>query len=109
MTRSTPITELKGVGEKRASLYKKIGIETVRDLIFHFPRRYIDYSAPIPASETIIGEQAVIKAMVIKKSPAARIRKGLTLYKIFAEDGDGERISITFYNNRFTPDSLHEG
>lgn len=109
MTRRTPITELTGVGVKRASLYKKIDINTVGDLIFHFPRRYTDYSKPITAGEAAAGEHAVIKAMVTKKSPAARIRQGLTLYKVFAEDDSGESIVITFYNNRYASDALHEG
>lgn len=109
MNRSTPVRELKGVGEKRAELYEKIGIRTVGDLIFHFPRRYIDYSEPAPISESPIGEHAVIRAMVVKKTPAARIRQGLTLYKIFAEDDSGSRITVTYYNNRFAADALKEG
>ncbi|MCH5193304.1 MAG: ATP-dependent DNA helicase RecG [Oscillospiraceae bacterium] len=109
MTRHTLITELKGVGEKRAALYKKIGIETVGDLVFHFPRRYTDYSKPVTAGEAMIGEHAVIRAMVIKKSPAARIRQGLTIYKITAEDDNGDRIAVTYYNNRYAAEALHEG
>lgn len=109
MNRNTPVNELKGVGEKRFELYKKIGINTVGDLIFHFPRRYIDYSSPVPISAAVIGEHAVIRAMVIQKNPAARIRQGLTLYKVFAEDDEGERLSIIFYNNRFAAEALHEG
>lgn len=109
MTRNTSINELKGVGEKRSELYKKIGVNTVGDLIFHFPRRYIDYSAPISASGAVIGEHAVIRAMVVKKSPAAKIRQGLVLYKIFAEDDGGERFTVIFYNNRFAADALREG
>ena len=109
MTKNTPVRELKGVGTKRAELYSKIGINTVGELIFHFPRRYTDYSEPVPAASAQIGEHAVIKAMVVKKSPAARIRQGLVLYKIFAEDDDGTRITIVYYNNRFASDALHEG
>ena len=109
MTRNTPISELKGVGEKRAELYKKIGITTVGDLIFHFPRRYIDYSEPVPIDSAVVGEHAVIKAMVVKKNSAARIRQGLVLYKLFAEDDNGERLTIVFYNNRFASDALNEG
>lgn len=109
MTKNTPVNELKGVGEKRFELYKKIGINTVGDLLFHFPRRYIDYSAPVPISTAMPGEHVVIKAMVIQKNPAARIRQGLTLYKVFAEDDEGERLSIIFYNNRFAAEALHEG
>lgn len=109
MNKNTPIRELKGVGEKRAELYGKIGIKTAGDLIFHFPRRYIDYSEPVAVSFAEIGQHAVIRAMVVKKQPAARIRKGLTLYKIFAEDESRERFTITYYNNRFASDALKEG
>lgn len=109
MNKNTPIRELKGVGEKRAQLYEKIGIKTAGDLIFHFPRRYIDYSEPVAVSYAEIGSHAVIKAMVVKKNSAARIRKGLVLYKIFAEDEGGERFTVIFYNNRFAADALHEG
>ncbi len=109
MNKDTSVRELKGVGEKRAALYEKIGIKTVGDLIFHFPRRYTDYSDPIAADSAVIGEHAVIRAMVIKKASAARIRKGLTLYKVFAEDDKGGRITIVYYNNRFAADALSEG
>ncbi len=109
MTENTPVRELKGVGEKRAELYEKIGIHTVGELLFHFPRRYIDYSEPVDIDSAPIGEHAVIRAMVVKKSPAARIRQGLVLYKLFAEDDSGGRMTIIYYNNRFAADALNEG
>ena len=109
MTINTSINELKGVGEKRAALYKKIGINTVGDLISHFPRRYIDYSQPVSVDSAVVGEHAVIKAMVVKKNSAARIRQGLILYKLFAEDDSGGRFAVIFYNNRFAADALAEG
>ena len=37
-----PIETLAGVGEKRAAKYHKMGIHTPYDLLFHFPRTYID-------------------------------------------------------------------
>ncbi|MCC7102914.1 MAG: hypothetical protein IT206_07535, partial [Fimbriimonadaceae bacterium] len=39
---STEIQYVKGVGPKLAPLFSKLGIETARDLLFHFPRRYED-------------------------------------------------------------------
>ena len=39
-----PIQFLKGVGPARAELLAKLGIATVADLIFHFPRSYDDLS-----------------------------------------------------------------
>ncbi|MCL6100371.1 MAG: hypothetical protein M1391_17565, partial [Bacteroidetes bacterium] len=41
---STPIQYLKSVGPKRAESFAKIGINTVKDLLFYFPTRYLDRS-----------------------------------------------------------------
>lgn len=105
MDKNSPIEELHGVGKKRAELYAKLGIFTVGDLICHYPRSYIDYSAPTEIAETVLFEHNVIKARIIKKMPAARIRSGLVLYKIIAAD-DSANITITFYNNRFAYEAL---
>ena len=39
---NTEITYLKGVGPNRGAKLKKLGIEIIDDLLYHFPRRYID-------------------------------------------------------------------
>ena len=38
------LTYIKGVGPKRAASLKKRGIASCRDLLYHFPRRYLDRS-----------------------------------------------------------------
>ena len=38
------LTGIKGIGEKRAALFKKLGIVTKRDLLSYFPRTYEDRS-----------------------------------------------------------------
>jgi RecG-like helicase len=40
------IRYLKGVGEKRAQLYHRLGIDSPSDLLYHLPRSYIDLSHP---------------------------------------------------------------
>ena len=39
-----PLRFLKSVGPKRAASFSKIGINTVQDLLFYFPTRYLDRS-----------------------------------------------------------------
>ena len=41
---STSVQYLKSVGPKRAEAFAKIGINTIRDLLFYFPTRYLDRS-----------------------------------------------------------------
>ena len=99
------ITALSGVAAKRAVLYHKLGIETVGDLIEHFPKSYTDYSETVKIADAPINEQAVIKGFVTKKIPAARIRQGLVLYKVIVDDGS-DTLTVVLYNNRFAYEAL---
>jgi len=56
----TDITYLKGVGPQRGSALKKYGIKNVGQLLYHFPRRYLDRTTIKSIRETKIGEEAVI-------------------------------------------------
>lgn len=47
MDPASKITEIKGVGQRRAKLYEKLGIYTVGDLLEHYPRGYIDLTGPL--------------------------------------------------------------
>lgn len=102
------IRYLKGVGEKRAELYRKIGIETVRDIIENYPRAYEDWSKIKKIDETFVGETACVKAMVCFKPEKAMIRKGMTVYKTGVTDGINV-MKITIFNNRYSAEKLVEG
>ncbi len=103
MTLADPITSLKGVAEKRSKLYKKIGIETVGDLLDRFPRGYIDYTSPVSISQTVLNEYNVISCTVRQIMNPARIRKGLTVFKIIVTDGTDD-LTVVIYNNPYAAD-----
>ena len=64
------ITYLKGVGPKRAELYRKLGIETAEQLIELYPRDYVDLTAPVTVAQAHIGEVCAFRAFVMsKRSP----------------------------------------
>ena len=96
-----PVTYLKGVGPKRAEIYRKIGVETVFDLLCCFPRDYLDLTVTTPISDAAINEQTVIKAVIVKKMAEARIRKDLSVFKAVATDGTAD-ITIVIYNSGFS-------
>ena len=105
---NSPIETLSGIGKKRAELYHKLGIYTMEELVSYFPRSYIDYSTPVPIGEAAINEHSVISAVIKQKLPAARIRPGLTLYKLVAAD-DTDSVTITYYNNPYAAEKLTIG
>lgn len=107
MTANDEITYLKGVGEKRAKLFKKLNIETVGDLLAHYPRDYVDYTAPQPISELEPEETAVFSGIVIKKLKPY-ISPRYSIYKVIISDNT-DNMLLTFFNSRYTFDKLEHG
>ena len=56
---------VKGVGPKRLDVLKRLGIETVEDLLLYIPRDYEDRSNVTPIARLRVGERAIIKAEVV--------------------------------------------
>ncbi len=105
---STDIQFLKGVGEKRAQLYRKLGIENIGQLLYYFPRAYLDLSETVEIADCKVGDTCAIRAVVTAKSREQRIRKGLSVFKVKVADDSGP-MNITFFNAKFTVDALTIG
>lgn len=109
MTKITDsIKYLKGVGEKRALCYNKLGVDSIYSLLQFFPRAYMDFSETKDICECDIGEICCFKAKVFRKQGEQRIRKGLSIFKVFVTDGTQDVI-ITIFNSKYIFDSLEIG
>ena len=95
------IRTLKGVGEKRATLYEKLGIRTLWDLLCHYPRGYEDWSAPRLISDAETGVPCCIRGWVVNAPTEYRVRKGMTLYRFRVTDGYSS-LQVTLFNNPYT-------
>lgn len=102
------IRTLKGIGEARAALYRRLGAATVGDLLRLYPRDYEDWSRCISVADTQIGETCTVKATVLHTPKEQRIRGGMTLYKTTATDGNSD-LWLTFFNNKYVMQQLKEG
>lgn len=102
------ITNLKGVGQRRADLYKKLNINTINDLLKFYPRTYLDFTKPVLISETIYDETNVVKATVTKRLPEQFVRRGMMIFKAVVSDGFCDMI-ITIFNSKYQFDQLLTG
>lgn len=102
------MTYLKGVGPKRAESLEKLGIRTVKDLLYHFPRDYADYSSTVDIADTVENENNVICAKVVKRLSPAFIRKGMTIFRAVVADDTGE-LTVVIYNSSYQFDALVYG
>ncbi len=105
----TDIRKLYGVGEVRASKYESMGVLTVGDLLYHYPRGYEDRGTVKLISECD-NESKCSYVLTVATSPkSVRVKGRMTLTKFRAYD-DSASCEITFFNqdylkNTFLPSS----
>ena len=94
------IQYVKGVVPNRAELLKKLGINTLEDLITYYPREYEDRSKPKTIASLVDGEETLIEALVVSKMSEQRIRKNMTIYKLIVRDETGTCV-LTWFNQKY--------
>lgn len=102
------IQSLKGVGGRRAELFKKLGVSSVGALLRFYPRAYEDLSSPCAIRNAPVGVPCAVRAVVTESPKGTRIRGGMTLFRGKADDGETE-FSLLFFNNPYVADLLKEG
>lgn len=90
------ISAVKGVSTTRRSLLKRIGIDSVRDLLTHFPRRYMDLTNIVDAAHAKIGDVCTIQGKICDMK-VKRPRRNLSIIEMSVHDGTG-LIVITIFN-----------
>ena len=97
---------IRGVGDNQVKNLAKLQIFTIRDLLYHFPRRYDDYSKLKTINQLRVGEEATIVASVnnIVRIPT---RKGRTLIEAVVSDATGS-MRLLWFNQEWHMRSLRQ-
>jgi ATP-dependent DNA helicase RecG len=101
------VTELESASAKRVEALGVMGIETVLDLVTHYPRRYIDRTNQVPIAALVEGEEAMVVAMVRKVS-SRPTRGRRSMVEIDLSDGSSY-LHLTFFNQPWRSRQLREG
>ena len=97
------------VGDKTAkALDRAFGMATVRDLLWHFPRRYSNRGELTPLSSLPIGEHVSVVAQVIDVRERRMQRRNGSLLEVRVTDGVGS-LQLTFFNQQWRARELHAG
>ncbi len=107
LDRSSPLTQLKGVGEKTAQLYASAGIETIGDLLDYFPRDYDFYARPVTVSELCSGKSAAVELHILGSGRTVHSGR-FQITGFHGADPTGE-VRITYFNMPFMVRSLPAG
>lgn len=102
------ITELKGIGDKTAALFNKLGVYEVTDLIEYFPRAYDVYRPPV-CIDDIDGEGIYAVCGMVAKN-AEVLKKGrLTVVSTYIKDEAGKLLAVTWFNMPYLKNVLKAG
>lgn len=104
---NTPVIQLKGVGEKTAKAFEKLGIRTVGELICFYPRDYEKFEEVVPLAEIKKGEVCAVRVRILGSVTVKKIRN-LTILNAMASDETG-KIRFTFFNMPFLKNVLKPG
>lgn len=106
MPLDAPVTSVKGVGEAIAAKLTVLGIQTVQDLLYYFPRRYDDFSHVTNIAEIKPGN-VTVKAQV-ESIVGRHIRRGMHVTEAVLADKTGKTRAVWF-NQRYRADQMAKG
>ncbi len=103
-----PITAVKGVGKVKAEAFARLRINTVADLLRHYPRDYEDRTKTTSVFMAADGEKCCIRAVLGRLGKPARLPGGRLITRASAYDDTGT-IDIVFFNRKWLESSLKIG
>ena len=105
---SDPVEKIRGVGPRYLKYLHKLGITTVKDLLWHFPFRYEDFSRIKKIKDLQPGETASIIGTITKISLRRSWRKKMFIIEGKVEDDTGS-INVIWFNQTYLIKNLPVG
>lgn len=107
MNEESDIRKLKGIGDKTALLFEKIGVSTIGDLIRYYPRAYEVYEAPVSVGELEEGAVAAVTGAIFGRVQVNSSRN-LQVTTIYVKDITGT-IKVIWFRMPFLKNTLRGG
>jgi ATP-dependent DNA helicase RecG len=102
-----PLPRLRGVGDALAGRLADMGLDTVLDLLQHYPRRWIDRTKRVEIAALEVGEEATVIGEV-QRVHGRRTRNGKALVEVVVHDGSS-LLNVTFFNQGWREKQLAVG
>ncbi|NQV13789.1 MAG: ATP-dependent DNA helicase RecG [Parcubacteria group bacterium] len=105
---NTPLTKVRKIDRKRQAALKKLGLVTIQDLLFYFPKRYDDFSVITPINKLRLDERATIRGQIKAISTNRTPRRRMMITEAVVSDDSGS-IKVVWFNQPYVERSLPVG
>ena len=102
------VSVIKGVGEKKERLLKKMNIETVEDLLRLFPRKYEDRREVCYIMEAPFDKEVLVRGKVISRQMRGSLYNKKTPLRILVQDSSAD-LEVLFFNGRYLANYFNPG
>ena len=96
---------LSGIGEKIFQTLQKIEISTLKDLVYHLPRAYKDFSHIKKIGEARFGETAFFEGKIVSQPTVKRPKRNLEITSFQIADGTGI-AAVDIFNQFYIKNNL---
>ncbi len=101
------IEQLKGIGDKTGKLFRRLGVDTVGDLLHYYPRAYDTYEMPVMAAELKEGTVCAVSGTLLKTADVKRVKQ-LQIISANVKDITGT-LQLVWFNMPFLRATLRMG
>ena len=109
VTVDVPVDRLRGVDTKLSARLKRLDVETIRDLLYLFPRRHEDYSTALKIAELTPGEECTVVATVWEAREVAKGPKGRRRDTEAVLSDETGNMRVIWFGQRYLARSLKPG
>ena len=101
------IIALKGIGEKTAKLFSKLGITQAEELLHYYPKDYEQFEPPVAIAKAAVGERVAIRGVITGNMAVKHIRN-LSILNFTVQDASG-MMQMTYFNMPYLKNTLKKG
>ncbi len=103
----TELTSLKGIGEKTAGAFQRLGIFSAEELLRHYTRDYEEFTQPVPLYQLVPGQVMTVEG-ILQKDAALNRFGGIAIVNAYLSDMTG-RLQLSWFNAPFMKNTLKAG
>lgn len=108
LTADSPVRALPGVGDARSAAFARMGVHTLRDLVYHLPRAYENRGRVRLLKDGLDGTPSSFLLTVATEPRSAQIRRGMSVVRFRAFDDSGS-VEVVFFNQNYVCAIFHVG